>query len=28
MWKLCEAGMKSAGRPNYTAISEQFGTDF
>jgi len=28
MWKLCKAGMKSGERSNYTAVSEEFGTDF
>ena len=28
MWKLCKAGQKSEGMPDYTGASEAFGTDF
>jgi hypothetical protein len=28
MWKVCKAGKKSGARPDYTAVSAVFGTDF
>jgi hypothetical protein len=28
VWKLCKAGKKSGAGPSYSAVSEEFGTDF